>query len=98
MSGVASAYRRHIVNRIAARWIHIEWVRLVILGKRWTVLQPADNDDEAHVIPLADVIEHVPHECVCGPTVEPVPRDDGSMGWTVIHHSLDGRESLEPDD
>jgi len=29
---------------------------------------------------------------VCGPTVEPVVRDDGSMGWLIVHHSLDGRE------
>jgi hypothetical protein len=33
--------------------------------------------------------------CPCGPTVEPVKRDDGSVGWVLIHHSLDGRENAE---
>ena len=46
-----------------------------------------------HVEPVDDLIEHEDtDECICGPTVEPVPRDDGSFGWLVIHHSLDGRE------
>lgn len=34
-------------------------------------------------------------ECVCGVTTEPVPADDGSMGWLLVHHSLDGREASE---
>lgn len=43
-----------------------------------------------------DLITHEQSEdCVCGPTVEPVKRDDGSYGWLVIHHSLDGRELVE---
>ena len=29
--------------------------------------------------------------------VETVPRDDGSIGWLITHHSLDGRELNEPD-
>lgn len=37
----------------------------------------------------------VSEDCVCGPTVEPVKRDDGSVGWVVVHHSLDGRELSE---
>lgn len=43
-----------------------------------------------HVWPENDRIEHDldGDECVCGPTVERVPRDDGSMGWLVSHHSL----------
>jgi hypothetical protein len=49
-----------------------------------------------HVEPVNDLIEHEDSDgCVCGPTIEPVPRDDGSMGWLVIHHSLDGREAHE---
>jgi hypothetical protein len=39
-----------------------------------------------HVIPLHDLVEHDTdgeEECVCGPRVEPVPREDGSMGWLV---------------
>ena len=52
-----------------------------------------------HTYPVADLIEHVVDggDCWCGPTTEPVSRDDGSMGWLVIHHSLDGREHGEPD-
>lgn len=43
-----------------------------------------------------DLVEHeLADDCVCGPTAEPVKRDDGSIGWVVIHHSLDGREASE---
>lgn len=50
-----------------------------------------------HTYPVADLIEHETEgdECPCGPTVEPVERDDGSIGWHLIHHSLDGRENTE---
>jgi len=49
-----------------------------------------------HVIPVDDLIEHVTSdECPCGPRQEPVGRDDGSTGWLVVHHSLDGREQSE---
>jgi hypothetical protein len=46
-----------------------------------------------------DLVEHdnTGDDCVCGPEVEPVPRDDGSMGWLIKHHSLDGRELEEAD-
>lgn len=49
-------------------------------------------------LPDDDVIEHSGDpdgDCVCGPRIEPVDRDDGSMGWSVVHHSLDGREATE---
>lgn len=50
-----------------------------------------------HVYPTGD---HITHEtqgdnCICGPTIEPVPREDGSMGWLITHHSLDNREAKE---
>lgn len=50
-----------------------------------------------HVLPVGDLIEHedVGDDCPCGPTTEPVKRDDGSIGWVVVHHSLDGRERGE---
>ncbi len=50
-----------------------------------------------HVYPAGDLIEHDTDssDCACGPTTEPVPRDDGSMGWLITHHSLDGREANE---
>ncbi len=50
---------------------------------------------EVHVIPLDDFIEHELEDCVCGPEVEPRPRDDGSIGWVVSHNALDGREKEE---
>lgn len=51
-----------------------------------------------HVLPLGDLIEHDGDggDCPCGPTTEAVMRDDGSNGWLVVHHSLDGREASEP--
>ena len=57
-----------------------------------------DPDVPIHVVPVDDLIEHLTgegDECPCGPDTEPVERDDGSMGWIVVHHSLDGREEFE---
>ncbi len=53
-----------------------------------------------HVSPLDDLIEHDTDggDCPCGPRTEPVQRDDGSYGWIIVHHSLDGREHEEGDD
>lgn len=54
------------------------------------------SDADQHVVPINDLVEHTEHvDCVCGPTVEPVKREDGSVGYVVIHHSLDGRERQE---
>lgn len=51
---------------------------------------------DVHVRPVGDLIEHpMTDDCVCGPTTEPVERPDGSFGWVVTHHSLDGREGHE---
>lgn len=50
---------------------------------------------DLHVTPVGDLIEHdtsVDGECVCGPTDKPVKREDGSVCWIAVHHSLDGRE------
>lgn len=51
-----------------------------------------------HVYPVDDLIEHEldGDDCPCGPRTDPVKRDDGSVGWVIVHHSLDGREHLEP--
>lgn len=52
-----------------------------------------------HVIPVNDLIEHqVDENCPCGPAADPVKRDDGSVGWLYVHHSLDGRELDEDRD
>lgn len=54
--------------------------------------------NEVHVLPRGDLIEHEAGDgCPCGPRTEPVPGDDGSVGWVVVHHSLDGRELIEVD-
>jgi hypothetical protein len=49
------------------------------------------------VVPAGDLIHHETEgeDCPCGPTVEPVPGDNGTMTWLAIHHSLDGRERRE---
>lgn len=58
-------------------------------------------DDDVHVLPINDLISHETpdgrpdSDCPCGPTIEPVMRDDGSCGWLITHHSLDGREQHE---
>ena len=49
-----------------------------------------------HVMPVNDLIAHVDDECPCGPETIPVERGDGSFGWVISHHSLDGRETAEP--
>lgn len=52
--------------------------------------------DGVHVIPLRDLIEHEPEECVCGPRVEAVfNEEEECVGWLYTHHSLDGREGAE---
>ena len=52
-----------------------------------------------HVTPTADLISHdtstAEPDCVCGPEVRPVTQEGGSMGWLLVHHSLDGREQAE---
>ena len=52
--------------------------------------------DTAHVVPLGDLIEHdLTDDCMCGPRQQLVKIADGSDGWLVVHHSLDGREEQE---
>lgn len=50
-----------------------------------------------HCYPVNDLVEHNTDsdDCVCGPAIEPVPGDDGYIGWLISHHSLDGREQYE---
>ena len=51
--------------------------------------------DTLHVTPVDDLTDHDTSgdDCPCGPRTNPVQREDGSMGWVVVHHSLDGRET-----
>lgn len=55
------------------------------------------DSDTIHVVPVDDLIEHDSDggECPCGPETVPIEREDGSIGWKVIHHALDGREHRE---
>lgn len=52
-----------------------------------------------HVTPIRDLVDHDTStseaDCTCGPEVRPVTHDDGSIGWLLVHHSLDGREQAE---
>lgn len=49
-----------------------------------------------HVVPVADLVAHdTDDDCPCGVSSQAVARDDGSVGWVVVHHSLDGRETYE---
>lgn len=62
---------------------------------RWQVNWNAEQNT-AHVLPIDDLIDHEESDdCACRPTTEPVMRGDGSNGWLVTHHSLDGREQQE---
>lgn len=50
-------------------------------------------DQTPHVVPRNDLIDHeLTGACPCGPQDQSVIRDDGSVGWLTVHHSLDGRE------
>lgn len=61
-------------------------------GVSWSI----HDASGVHVVPCDDLIHHaLTDECACGPTCEPVPRDDGTFGWVYTHHSLDGREHNE---
>lgn len=67
------------------------------LDRGWLVTRA--SGDHVHVTPVDDLIEHDVDDdgdCVCGPEVVPVPREDGSFGWSVTHHPLDGREPRAP--
>lgn len=57
----------------------------------------AQRGDCVHIFPIADAIAHEldGDDCPCGPATAPVPRSDGSIGWQIVHHSLDGREANE---
>ena len=63
----------------------------------WSVWGPEAS--HMNIVPDDDLMEHPlvenTDECPCGPRVEPVETDDGSIAWIVTHHSLDGREANE---
>lgn len=57
------------------------------------------STDVLHVWPMDNLVEHdtatAEADCLCGPRTKPVERADGSIGWLIVHHSLDGREQAE---
>ncbi len=61
---------------------------------RWKNFERQDKD-EVHTVPINDIMEHLLDDCPCGPTVEVLKRIDGSVGYHITHHSLDGREVEE---
>lgn len=61
----------------------------------WTAVESEAEPGTVHVLPDDDLVRHTEHDCVCGTTTAPVPRDDGTIGWVITHHSLDGREQAE---
>lgn len=64
---------------------------------RGWIVMPEDDGEHVHVYPGRDLIIHIAadDDCPCGPTVTAEFREDGSNGWLVTHHSLDGREKSE---
>ncbi len=67
------------------------------MGRRGNDGRAMDVSDAWHVYPVNDLTEHDTDtdNCVCIPEQRAVKRDDGSMGWIAVHHSLDGRELRE---
>lgn len=55
--------------------------------------------DVLHIRPVDDSAEHDTStgepDCICGPEMRPEKREDGSIGWLIVHHALDGRERRE---
>lgn len=52
-----------------------------------------------HLYPENDVIDHDTDsdDCWCGPKTSPTKEPDGSIGWVILHNSIDGREFAEAD-
>lgn len=58
--------------------------------KTWTNVEV---DNAVHTMPVNDKFIHFADEdCGCAPRVEPVPREDGTVGWLYIHDAADGRD------
>lgn len=64
-------------------------------GQCWHTDDKGDEDCDC-VRAGGDLVHHeLAEDCICGPTPEPVKRNDGSVGWVYVHHSLDNREAAE---
>lgn len=87
---------RQLLQRLAA------WLVAVAYNDEDVTHEGADADldgaDYVHVVPNGDLIEHEENdegECPCGPEVNPVEREDGTIGWVYVHNALDGRDLEE---
>lgn len=87
---------RRLLQRFAA------WLVAVAYNDEGTTNEVADIDldgaDHVHIMPINDLVEHEADddgECPCGPEVQPVEREDGSIGWVYVHNALDGRDLEE---
>lgn len=57
--------------------------------KQWVNIEVGN---EVHTIPVNDKVAHGTEDaCACSPQTVPVPREDGTVGWQIIHNALDGR-------
>lgn len=64
-------------------------------SKGWQTIRDPAVFRTVHSLPIDDLWEHELEDCGCSPKTIPVPHGNGSMGWLVEHHSLDGRELRE---
>lgn len=56
---------------------------------RWHV--EVDDNGDAEVTPVDDLIGHEPDHCICGPAVRPATGPNGASCWVTIHYALDNR-------
>lgn len=62
------------------------------MDKRWR--SHIEGDSPYHVWPEDDLIAHdtdfTDGPCICGPHATAVVAEDGTVGWILTHHALDG--------
>lgn len=50
--------------------------------------------DTLHIRPAPGADDHLANDdCWCGPTCEPVQREDGTIGWLYVHHRVQQAQS-----
>ena len=89
---------RRLLQRFAA------WLVAVAYNDEDITVEDTDTDldsaDYVHIMPINDLVEHEwddDGDCPCGPEVQPVEREDGSISWVYMHNALDGRDLEEQD-
>lgn len=48
--------------------------------------------NEIHIVPVDDLMWHMPVDCECLPETEPHETVTGTINWLVIHNAKDGRK------